>query len=59
MTSSAEVERQMGSLRFLLVYFPTGIFGFILGGNFALVGLPSVGASGAVSVQTTCLGKPS
>ncbi|GAA98238.1 hypothetical protein E5Q_04921 [Mixia osmundae IAM 14324] len=47
-TSSAEVERQMGSLRFFLLYFPAGIFGFILGGNFALVGLPSVGASGAI-----------
>jgi len=38
----------MGSLRFILLYLPSGIFGFILGGNFSLVGQPSVGASGAI-----------
>ncbi|KAA1124216.1 hypothetical protein PGTUg99_010857 [Puccinia graminis f. sp. tritici] len=48
MTSSALIERQMGSLRFILLYLPSGIFGFILGGNFSLVGQPSVGASGAI-----------
>ncbi|KAH9824403.1 rhomboid family-domain-containing protein, partial [Melampsora americana] len=48
MTSSALIERQMGSIRFLLLYIPSGIFGFILGGNFSLVGQPSVGASGAI-----------
>lgn len=46
--SSAQVERQMGSLKFLILYIPSGIFGFILGDNFALVGQPSVGASGAI-----------
>lgn len=46
--SSSIVERQMGSVKFLLLYIPAGVFGFILGGNFALVGQPSVGASGAI-----------
>ncbi|KAM0751820.1 rhomboid-domain-containing protein [Meredithblackwellia eburnea MCA 4105] len=46
--SAAQVERQMGTPKFLLVYFPAGIFGFVLGANFALVGQPSVGASGAI-----------
>ncbi|KAI5123620.1 hypothetical protein M0805_003434 [Coniferiporia weirii] len=45
---SAQLEREMGSGGFFLVYFCAGIFGNILGGNFALVGVPSVGASGAI-----------
>ncbi|KAI8452865.1 rhomboid family-domain-containing protein [Phakopsora pachyrhizi] len=48
LTSSALIERQMGSIRFLMLYIPSGVFGFILGGNFSLVGQPSVGASGAI-----------
>ncbi|KAG9033105.1 hypothetical protein FS837_002548 [Tulasnella sp. UAMH 9824] len=43
-----KVEREVGSLGFILIYFAAGIFGNVLGGNFALVGLPSVGASGAL-----------
>ncbi|GAA5831138.1 hypothetical protein JCM11251_005158 [Rhodosporidiobolus azoricus] len=46
--SSAMVERMMGSPRFLVLYLAAGIFGNVLGGNFALVGQPSVGASGAI-----------
>ncbi|GAA5857319.1 hypothetical protein JCM8547_002218 [Rhodosporidiobolus lusitaniae] len=46
--SSALVERMMGTPRFLVLYLAAGIFGFILGANFALVGQPSVGASGAI-----------
>jgi hypothetical protein len=42
----------MGSIKFLILFIPSGIFGFILGGNFALVGQPSLGASGAVSVPS-------
>jgi membrane associated rhomboid family serine protease len=38
----------MGTPKFLLIYFSAGVFGFILGSNFALVGQPSVGASGAI-----------
>jgi membrane associated rhomboid family serine protease len=37
-----QVEQEMGSPSFLLLYFAAGIFGNILGGNFALVGVPSV-----------------
>lgn len=47
-TLSAQVERDMGSGGFLLTYFAAGIFGNVLGGNFSLVGVPSVGASGAI-----------
>ncbi|EJD03994.1 rhomboid-domain-containing protein [Fomitiporia mediterranea MF3/22] len=45
---SAQLEREMGTGGFFLVYFAAGIFGNILGGNFSLVGVPSVGASGAI-----------
>ncbi|TDL28516.1 rhomboid-domain-containing protein [Rickenella mellea] len=45
---SAQIEREMGSGGFLITYFAAGIFGNVLGGNFALVGIPSVGASGAI-----------
>ncbi len=38
----------MGSGAFFILYFAGGIFGNVLGGNFALVGLPSLGASGAI-----------
>ncbi|GAA5867703.1 hypothetical protein JCM3774_003383 [Rhodotorula dairenensis] len=47
-TSSALVEKMMGTPKFLVLYFAAGIAGFILGANFALVGQPSVGASGAI-----------
>lgn len=45
---SGQVEREMGTAGFLILYFAAGIFGNVLGGNFALVGTPSVGASGAI-----------
>jgi len=32
----------------LIIYFAGGLFGNILGGNFSRVGIPSVGASGAL-----------
>ncbi|KAL6310136.1 hypothetical protein BKA93DRAFT_814441 [Sparassis latifolia] len=48
LTVSAQVEREMGSITFIVLYFAAGIFGNVLGGNFALVGAPSVGASGAI-----------
>ncbi|KAJ2920294.1 hypothetical protein MD484_g120, partial [Candolleomyces efflorescens] len=41
---SAQIEREMGSGGFLLVYAAAGIFGNVLGGNFSLVGVPSVAA---------------
>ncbi|KAF8140330.1 hypothetical protein EV363DRAFT_341991 [Boletus edulis] len=48
LTISAQIEREMGSLGFIITYFSAGIFGNVLGGNFALVGAPSIGASGAI-----------
>ncbi|KAJ8496908.1 hypothetical protein ONZ45_g12260 [Pleurotus djamor] len=45
---SAQIEREMGSGGFFITYFAAGIFGNVLGGNFSLVGIPSVGASGAI-----------
>ncbi|KAL8279240.1 hypothetical protein RQP46_008277 [Phenoliferia psychrophenolica] len=48
LVSSAQVERQMGTPKFLVMYIAAGIFGNVLGANFALVGQPSVGASGAI-----------
>ena len=43
-----EMEKLIGSVRFALVYFSSGIFGFIMGGNFAPSGIASTGASGAL-----------
>ncbi|KDQ20684.1 hypothetical protein BOTBODRAFT_26699 [Botryobasidium botryosum FD-172 SS1] len=48
LTVSAQVEREMGSGAFLVVYAAAGIFGNVFGGNFSLVGTPSTGASGAI-----------
>ncbi|KAG5725919.1 Rhomboid family member 1, partial [Termitomyces sp. T112] len=48
LTLSAQIEREMGSTGFFITYFAAGIFGNVLGGNFSLVGVPSVGASGAI-----------
>jgi len=48
LTVSAQIEREMGSGGFFLTYFAAGIFGNVLGANFALVGSPSLGASGAI-----------
>ncbi|KAK7694953.1 hypothetical protein QCA50_002141 [Cerrena zonata] len=47
-TVAAQVEREMGSAGFFILYFAAGIFGNVFGGNFSLVGVPSVGASGAI-----------
>lgn len=33
---------------FLIVYLVGGFYGFVLGGNFSRVGIPTVGASGAI-----------
>lgn len=48
LTASADIEREMGSLGFLITYMAAGIFGNVLGGNFARPGIPSTGASGAI-----------
>lgn len=41
-TLCGQVEQEMGSPSFLVLYLASGIFGNVLGGNFALVGIPSV-----------------
>jgi membrane associated rhomboid family serine protease len=47
-TIGREMEKLIGSIRFFLVYLSSGIFGFILGGNYAATGIASTGASGAL-----------
>ena len=48
LTIGREMEKEVGSLRFALIYFSSGIFGFIMGGNFAPSGVASTGASGSL-----------
>ncbi|MCJ1311201.1 hypothetical protein MMC25_004872 [Agyrium rufum] len=48
LTLGREIEQIIGSVRFAIVYFASGIFGFVMGGNFAPVGVASTGASGAL-----------
>ncbi|KAK7064295.1 rhomboid-like protein [Favolaschia claudopus] len=48
LTVSAQVEREMGTGGFFITYFAAGIFGNVLGANFALVARPSIGASGSI-----------
>jgi membrane associated rhomboid family serine protease len=43
-----DVERLIGSVRFAILYFAAGIFGFVLGGNFAATGIASTGCSGSL-----------
>lgn len=48
LTLGKEMEILIGPIRFFLVYVASGIFGFVLGGNFAAPGIASTGASGAL-----------
>lgn len=48
LTMARDMEISIGPIRFFLVYFSSGIFGFVLGGNFAAPGIASTGASGAL-----------
>ncbi|TPX09659.1 uncharacterized protein E0L32_009132 [Thyridium curvatum] len=48
LTLGRDMEKAIGSIRFFLVYISAGIFGNVLGGNFAGDGLASTGASGAL-----------
>ncbi|KAJ5098109.1 hypothetical protein N7532_005110 [Penicillium argentinense] len=43
-----DMERLIGPWRFALAYFASGIFGYVLGGNYASQTEPSVGCSGAL-----------
>jgi membrane associated rhomboid family serine protease len=48
LTMGREMEQAIGSVRFALVYFSSGIFGFVLGGNLAAKAIASTGASGCL-----------
>lgn len=48
LTIAKEMEMAIGSVRFFLVYMSAGIFGFVMGGNFAPPGIASTGASGSL-----------
>lgn len=48
MTLGREMEIAIGPIRFFLLYMCSGIFGFVLGGNFAASGIASTGASGSL-----------
>lgn len=48
LTMGTEIERSIGSIRFFLVYMSAGIFGFVMGGNYAAPGISSTGASGSL-----------
>ncbi|QKX57856.1 uncharacterized protein TRUGW13939_04976 [Talaromyces rugulosus] len=48
MSMGADMERTIGWWRYALVYFASGIFGFVLGGNYAAQIISSTGASGAL-----------
>jgi len=43
-----DMEKAIGTVRFVIVYFPAGIMGFILGANFAGNGIASTGCSGSL-----------
>lgn len=44
----AQVEVEIGAHLFIPIYFASGIGGFLFGGNFAGLGVSSMGASGAI-----------
>lgn len=48
MTMGRDMERAIGPIRFFIVYVSSGIFGFVLGGNYAATGISSTGASGCL-----------
>ena len=48
MTLGRDMEKAIGTLRFIVVYLSSGIFGFVLGGNFAAPAIASTGASGCL-----------
>lgn len=48
LTMGVDMERMIGWWRYALVYVASGIFGFVLGGNYAAQGVPSTGCSGSL-----------
>lgn len=53
LTICVQIEKLIGSLFYTPIYLLGGLGGNLLGANFGLIGLPSVGASGAIF---TCIG---
>lgn len=47
-TMGLDVERQIGSIRYIIIYIISGVSGNLLGLNFAQNGMSSTGASGAL-----------
>jgi hypothetical protein len=43
-----EMETKIGTFRLIPIYFLSGIFGFVFGGNFAPEMLPRIGCSGSI-----------
>lgn len=48
LTIGRDMEKAIGTIRFAVVYVSSGIFGFVLGGNFAAPAIASTGASGSL-----------
>ncbi|CED85122.1 Equilibrative nucleoside transporter protein [Phaffia rhodozyma] len=48
LSAGAQIEKDLGSLAFSIVFFAGAIFGFEFGGSFSLPAIPSVGASGGI-----------
>ncbi|KAL2167638.1 hypothetical protein VTG60DRAFT_975 [Thermothelomyces hinnuleus] len=48
LTLGRDMEKSIGSIRFFLVYMSAGIFGFVMGGNYAGNAVASTGASGSL-----------
>lgn len=48
LTLCSQIEKLLGSFYFVIIYMAGGIGGNLLGGNFGLVAIPSVGASGSI-----------
>lgn len=47
-TMGVSVEREIGWLKYSIIYMASGVSGFLLGANFAPNGMASTGASGAL-----------
>lgn len=48
LTMGVDMERMIGWWRYALVYLASGIWGFVLGGNYAAQGIASTGCSGCL-----------
>ncbi|KAI5954694.1 hypothetical protein KGF54_002470 [Candida jiufengensis] len=48
LTMGASIERNIGILKYSIIYIASGISGFLLGANFTPAGIASTGASGSL-----------